>query len=57
MVARVDEHPTEIEVTTMLSGLADLRIDGAHPAKDLVADIVRWLCERSSSLRRGRARD
>lgn len=42
-IMRIEEHPTEKQVQTVLSQVADLLVDGSKPELQMVSDIVAWI--------------
>jgi len=40
---RVEEHPTEVQVRTVLPDMADLTVDGSRSTEDLLREIVIWI--------------
>jgi hypothetical protein len=40
---RVEEHPIEVQVGTVLLEMADLTVDGARPVEDLLQETVTWI--------------
>lgn len=47
---RVDVHPTEAQVWTVLSSVADLTVDGTRPMDDLLSEIVIWIQQHVSTM-------
>jgi hypothetical protein len=43
---RVDTHPTEAQVQTVLPSVADLTVDGTQPMDDLLPKIMLWVQQR-----------
>jgi hypothetical protein len=50
---RVEEHPIEVQVGTVLPEMADLTVDGARPVEDLLQETVTWIQQHEVGERRG----
>ena len=45
---RIEVHSTEIQVKTLLPGMADFTVDGTQPVESLLQEIVNWVQQRVS---------
>jgi dephospho-CoA kinase len=48
-IKRIQEHPTEIEVATIIRKAADLIVDGSQPLSELVDQVARLILEKSKT--------
>jgi adenylate kinase family enzyme len=49
----LESHSTEREVTTRLSEIADLEVDGTKPPMHIVDDVLNWVENHATDNRRG----